>query len=201
MEFNMDIQERLSVEVSKYNILNHPFYKAWSAGELPEAMLSSYAEEYGAFIRLMPVGWNTLNDLETVKEENEHSILWDKFAEALGTKVGEAKIIEIQNLINLSNHLFSIPELAMGALYAFEIQQPETATSKLDGLNEFYNLSKSANEYFIEHTKNHHEAKKLINLMSTLSELDQIKAIDACKTMSKAIWDGLTGIFQNNINN
>ncbi len=192
----MSIQEKLDRKVDQYRILAHPFYETWSAGELPVEKLKRYAEEYGAFISLMPLGWKTLNDHHTVEEEEEHIVLWEKFANSLDTKIGDSKIEEIQNLIRTTNKLFSTPVLAIGALYAFEVQQPETATSKLDGLRKFYDLSSDADEYFIEHTHNHHEAEKLIKLLGKLSAEDQEKAVLACEEMSKALWDGLTGIHE-----
>ena len=199
LEDDMSIQEKLDQKVDQYRILSHPFYEKWSEGKTPVEKLKRYAEEYGAFISLMPMGWKTLNDHHTVEEEEEHIELWEKFANSLGTKIGVSKINEIQSLIDSTNKLFNSPETAIGALYAFEVQQPETATSKLDGLRKFYDLSSEADEYFIEHTHNHHEAEKLINLMESLSKEDQEKAIMACEEMSKALWDGLTGIDEEQI--
>ncbi|MER3558451.1 MAG: pyrroloquinoline quinone biosynthesis protein PqqC, partial [Armatimonadota bacterium] len=53
----MELQTRLNEIVAKWNLLNHPFYQAWSAGTLPVESLRAYAQEYGAFIRELPLGW------------------------------------------------------------------------------------------------------------------------------------------------
>ena len=53
----MDYKQALDNKIADYNLLNHPFYQAWSAGELPVDALRSYAREYGAFISTLPKGW------------------------------------------------------------------------------------------------------------------------------------------------
>ena len=42
----------------------------------------------------MPEGWATLNDEETVHEEEEHAELWEDFAKGLGTEIKPAQITE-----------------------------------------------------------------------------------------------------------
>ena len=83
----MSTKEALNAAFSKWNLLQHPFYQAWSAGTLPIESLRTYAREYGAFIRLLPHAWEALDDAETAQEEREHADLWDDFAAALDTRV------------------------------------------------------------------------------------------------------------------
>jgi pyrroloquinoline-quinone synthase len=192
----MSIQDSLDQKVQEFRLLDHPFYQAWSAGELPVSSLMAYAEEYGAFIGLMPQGWRTLGDAHTAEEEQEHIELWGEFAAGLGTAVAEAKLPEAQMLVEVGKKLFARPETALGALYAFEVQQPETASSKLDGLRQFYDLPGSVEKYFIEHTNNQHEAEKLLARLVGLSESQQEEAVKACGAMSKALWDALSSIHQ-----
>src|SRR5512136_3484503 len=95
----MSIKDNLDLAVSKRNLLEHPFYQAWSAGTLPVDALRTYAREYGAFIRLLPTAWGALQDAETAEEEREHADLWDRFASALDTRVeGSATVPQIQTL-------------------------------------------------------------------------------------------------------
>jgi len=192
----MDLKDALNARIENWKLLKHPFYQAWEAGELPLPALQSYAEEYGAFISLMPSGWETLGDAETVEEEQEHIELWQDFAQALDTKISDAKLPAILSLTTNTQKLFANKVTAMGALFAFEVQQPETASSKLQGLREFYKIPLEAEKYFIEHSKNHHESEKLLALISSLSEEDQEKALSACQEMSQALWDALTDIYE-----
>ena len=190
----MDFKQTLDSKIADYNLLNHPFYQAWSAGELPVEALRSYAREYGAFISMMPEGWETLNDAEIAEEETEHIDLWADFAAGLDTTVTEAQIPQVKALMETADELFSEPTTALGALYAFEVQQPATAQSKLTGLKAFYQLPKSVEPYFETHSHNEHEAEKLLAYIGALSSDSHGTVVQACEKMSAALWDALTGI-------
>jgi pyrroloquinoline-quinone synthase len=191
----MDIKQHLNRSIEQWNLLKHPFYQAWSNGQLPITTLRTYAEEYGAFIAQLPEGWQTLNDRETVQEEREHAELWDNFAAGLDTHVGVAQIPAVKDLVNESRMAFADPISALGALYAFEVQQPATAQSKLAGLRAFYHLSPAIEPYFEVHSHNAHEAEKLLRRIQQLSVADQQRAVQACELMSRALWDALSGIY------
>lgn len=190
----MDYKQALDSKISKYNLLKHPFYEAWSAGELPVEALKCYAREYGAFISTLPKGWETLNDAETAEEETEHIEMWEDFADSLDTEISDAQIPEVKTLLNTAENLFSNSETALGALYAFEAQQPETAKSKLTGLKTFYQLPDKVEPYFETHSHNEHEAEKILERIGDLSSEAQATAVHACEQMSSALWDALTGI-------
>jgi len=190
----MMIKEQLDAIVAERYLLEHPFYQAWSAGTLPVEALRDYAREYGAFIRELPLGWHIQNDEETEHEEIEHIELWEQFAEALDTQIGEAERPAVRALIETTRQLFSDPVTALGALYAFEVQQPATAQSKLDGLMTHYMLPEGVRPYFEVHSVNHHEAEKLLVRISALSEAEQGRALDACAQMCHALWNALTDL-------
>ena len=190
----MTIKSKLDARIQAWALLKHPFYQAWEAGELPLEALQAYAREYGAFIRLMPVGWKTLGDAETEQEEIEHIELWQDFASGLGTQIADAELPAVKDLVASTEEAFAAKASALGALYAFEAQQPETAKSKLEGLKAHYDLPQKVEPYFEEHSHNEHEAVKLIKQLSGLSEDEQTRAMDACERMSKALWDALTDI-------
>ena len=192
----MSVKDTLDLAVSKRNLLEHPFYQAWSAGTLPIEALRTYAREYGAFIGLLPNAWETLRDSETALEEREHAELWDGFAAALDTHVsGKAELSEVKALTATAARLFSNPISAAGALYAFEVQQPATAQSKLDGLKTHYNLPSGVEPYFEIHSHNEHEAQKLSARIEAFSLGDQTRAVQACSEMAGALWVALTGIY------
>ena len=197
----MSLKQELDQTIGEWALLNSRFYNAWNTGELPKSALMQYAEEYGNFIRLLPIGWDTLNDMETVEEENEHIRLWDIFADALGTQVRESTNPAVATLMSTANKLFSSQITAMGAMYAFEAQQPETASSKLEGLQKYYPVPAEGEEYFKVHAVNHHESEKLITRMTALSQVDEEQAIKACEEMSKALWDALEGIYDTTMEN
>lgn len=191
----MNLQTQLNERIGGKALLKHPFYQAWESGELPVEALRTYAREYGAFIASMPQGWETLKDADTADEEREHAELWQHFAAGLQTEIGAAELPAVGRLVNTAEALFASPETALGALYAFETQQPATAKSKLDGLRKHYNLPASVEPYFEAHSNNEHEAAKLLAAIGGLTVEQQAVALDACKQMSAALWDALSDIY------
>ena len=190
----MDFKQTLDNKISDYNLLDHPFYQAWSAGELPVEVLRTYAREYGAFIATIPNGWETIDDTEIAVEETEHIDMWADFASGLDTVVSEAEIPEVKALLQTADMLFAEPVTALGALYAFEAQQPATAQSKLVGLQAFYQLPKTVEPYFETHSHNEHEAEKLLERIGALPSESHAAVVQACEQMSAALWNALTGI-------
>ncbi len=191
----MELKSELNQRIAPKALLQHPFYRAWEAGELPVDALRSYAREYGAFIRNMPLGWEMLGDSETANEERQHVDLWEDFAEGLDTEIGAAELPGVAALVAASSKLFAKRASALGALYAFEAQQPATAKSKLDGLRKHYSLPAGAELYFEAHAANQHEAAKLLDQIAALSPAQQGEALAACEQMSAALWDALTDIY------
>ena len=190
----MDFRQALDNKIADYNLLNHPFYQAWSAGELSIETLRTYAREYGAFIATIPNGWETINDAEIAAEETEHIDMWADFADGLDTTVSEAQLPQVKALLETADELFSEPTTALGALYAFEAQQPATAQSKLAGLKAFYQLPETVEPYFETHSHNEHEAEKLLERISALPSESHTTVVQACEKMSTALWNALTGI-------
>ena len=192
----MATKSRLDETLSERNLLEHPFYQAWNAGTLPVDALRTYASEYGAFIRMLPTGWETLGDRETAAEEHEHAEMWDTFAAALGTRVtGATSIAEVTTLTQTAAKLFSRPATALGGLYAFEAQQPATAQSKLDGLKKHYSLPVEVEPYFEVHSHNEQEAQKILAQIEALPPAEQEQAWQACAQMAQGLWDALSGIY------
>jgi pyrroloquinoline-quinone synthase len=192
----MSIKEQIDPILEKWDLLKHPFYQAWSAGTLPVEALQLYAREYGNFIALLPRGWETLADASTAAEEREHAALWADFASALDESPAEASEPAAQELVRNAETLFGSPASALGALYAFESQQPATAKSKLEGLRAHYQLPEAAEPYFEVHSINWHEAAKIRAELERLSPAEQAEARLACEQMAESLWNALTGIYE-----
>lgn len=193
---NDSLKAELYAVVYSNDLLQSKFYQAWSAGTLSKKGLVDYAKDYGAFIGLLPLGWEVQNDEETAHEEEEHIEMWEKFADSLGTDVSGPNHPAVKKLCAQAHELFGDKVAALGALYAFEVQQPETSVSKLKGLRDNYASLNTDEEYFEAHCKNHHEAEKLLKRISTLSPADQTKAIDAAAKMSLALRQALDGLYE-----
>ncbi|MBN1451106.1 MAG: iron-containing redox enzyme family protein [Anaerolineales bacterium] len=192
----MTTKQRLDSILEKWDLLKHPFYQAWSAGTLPVDALKVYAAEYGTFINTLEIGWTTLGDLETAEEEREHAELWEQFAIALRAEISAPQIAQTEELIETSRSLFASPATTLGAMYAFEAQQPATAKSKLDGLKTHYTLPVEVEPYFEAHSSNWHESEKILSALARLSPEEQARAETACAQMAESLWNALTGIHE-----
>ena len=188
------MKNELKQVLEKWDLLRHPFYQAWSAGTLGVEGLALYAREYGPFIRTLERGWTALGDPETAQEEREHAQLWDQFTEALETAPAPARLRESIALTSCANELFRERASTLGAMYAFEAQQPATAESKLHGLRTHYALPAEAERYFELHCSNGHEAERLLLQLGGLSPAMKTQAASACESMAEALWNALTGI-------
>jgi pyrroloquinoline-quinone synthase len=192
------MMKSLDVHVSKWNLLDHPFYQAWSNGTLPVEALKKYATEYGVFIQTLPQGWETLGETKAADVEVMHAQLWDAFATALKTRVsahGAVEVPQVKTLIDTAKTLFQTPASAIGALYAFEKQQPATAKSKLEGLETHYKtLPEGVRPYFEAHTNDVYEIKMLEKKMEGFTAEERKQCEDACASLSKAMWDALSGL-------
>ncbi len=186
----------LDAHVSKWNLLQHPFYQAWSQGTLPVSALQAYAREYGAFIATLPQGWLAVGDAASAEVEVQHARLWDQFAAALETRVvGQATTVQVAALVATAKQLFASKASALGALYAFEVQQPATAASKLEGLDTHYKaLPQGVRPYFVAHAEETCEKDMILTQIASLSAEERLVCAAACETMSKALWDALTGL-------
>ncbi len=180
------------------SLLNHSFYVAWSDGTLPVAALKDYARDYGSFIRTVGDGWASVGEPHIAGIEAGHAEVWNNtFAAGLETAVAdEPQTAETADLADAARELYGQGRAAsLGALYAFEAQQPLTAQSKLTGLQTHYtDLPECCGEYFRLHCDDHDEPIYLASQINALPTADQESAVTACERMSKALHDALTGL-------
>src|SRR5277367_3108315 len=148
--------KRFDAVVARHDINEHPFYRAWRAGTLPPAALAAYAADYAQFIESVELGWCALGDEDHAAVERQHARLWDRFREGVGSSP-LPPCAEARALANEARRAFSDPVTAVGALYAFEAQQPKTARSKLDGLLQHYSLPAGSTAYFRAHADDYGE--------------------------------------------
>ncbi len=188
------IKQHLDEIVFALSLSENPFYQAWNAGTLTKDQLSAYATEYAHFLSLMPIGWQTVGDSETAHEEEEHAQLWERFSQSLSAKAQDPQHPATKRLVALTKELFAKKSTALGALYAFEVQQPMTAQSKRRGLATHYAHLHADEAYFEVHEHNEHEAAKLLAHLEALSSEEQKEAVQACLSMSRALWDTLVSL-------
>ncbi len=90
----MDIFAQLDEARRRTNVLEHPFYQRWSAGELQDGELELYAGEYGHAVRALAHASRLAAEqagpehaaglARHAAEEESHVELWEQFARAVG---------------------------------------------------------------------------------------------------------------------
>jgi len=81
-----------------------------------------------------------------INEEKSHIPMWQSWNSKLKMQDSYPKMDELLSKFELMN-----PSELLGALHAFEIQQPEVALTKKQGLIEHYGFSEKDLIYFDEH--------------------------------------------------
>ena len=192
--------------IEKNHLLNHSFYKAWNAGELPKETIREYAAQYFQHVSLFPRYLSAIHSncddiktrqllLENLNEEEQgkenHPELWMRFAEGMGNtrkNINETvPIRETEELVKTFKKLSKSEKYHIGlaALYCYESMQPEISETKKDGLQKFYGIKDEKTlKFFTVHMhadKWHREVVRnlLIELSDTKEKQEEIlEAVD-----------------------
>jgi len=216
--------ERLEASIARYDLLCHPFYRAWAAGELTRDDLREYARQYYHHVESFPC---YLAELALRLDEGElrravlanmcdengaagsgsdavpHSELWLDFAEGLGARRdmrGHKPLPEINSLIRHFHRVASegTPEEALAAFYVYESQVPRVAKEKERGLREMYGADDKTCGYFALHATAdiHHSDVWRKQLENRIAANPEAAqaALDAAEVTARMLWQALDGI-------
>ena len=214
---NQDLAQ-IDKDIAAKHLLKHPFYLAWTRGELSKEALADYAQQYYQHVAAFPTYLSAVHtncdDQPTRKEllknmideeagSPNHPELWLNFAEGLGVSPGDArnaeKWSETKNLIDTFRSVCRDGSTAEGlaALYAYESQIPAICESKIDGLQKHYGFADPKHyEYFsvhIEADREHSAAEQ--RLLSAHVNDDNFKSVRAAvNRVLDALWEMLSGV-------
>jgi pyrroloquinoline-quinone synthase len=184
----------LEAVVRQFDLNEHPFYQEWVMGTLPQEKLTDYAGEYGRFVATIAEGWETLGEAHYAAEERDHEVLWEKFKGAVSCEaISDRPQTEV--LVGAARHLFKTRPEAIGALFAFEAQQPKTSRSKLDGLERHYAVAEEGKEYFAVHADDFCEVEDLKRHALELTDAEFGRAKKACTIVCAAMSSALDGVY------
>jgi pyrroloquinoline-quinone synthase len=209
--------ELLNQKIESKHLLNHPFYVAWSQGELSVADLRHYAQQYFAHVRAFPTYLSEMHcrceDLDTrriiagnLADEEAHSPthpeLWLDFAAGLGLSsdavVNAPAGAKINALIDTFRTVARMDTgLAAAGLYCYESQIPKVATAKIAGLEKNYGIKDEATlRYFAVHqtADEEHSAQWESVLSKHAPEPGAVSKV--ADTVLGAMWDALTEIHE-----
>jgi pyrroloquinoline-quinone synthase len=217
----MNILTRLDQTRSECNVLEHPFYQRWSAGQLSAEELECYAGEYRHAVLALAeasqaaaakAGPKYASGLSAhAAEEAAHVELWDDFARATRTPGARdsnqatdanAPLAETQACVRAWTAGESLLE-HLAVLYAIEAGQPEVSKTKLEGLTEHYGYSPEgpAVEYFTLHERLDREHARQAGelIVQLLAEHDDVEAqtdgmLACAQAALRGNWELLSGV-------
>ena len=217
--FWTEVDER----IKKYDLLTHPFYVAWSKGELTNNDLQMYSMQYYKHVEAFPEYLEALekrlpesNLRSAIKENREdelgsmsadgqsHSDMWLDFAEGTGTDRESTKsfdsISEVNHLISqfraVSEHGNTIEALA--AFYAYESQVPRIADEKGNWLKDLYGADSKTCRYFTVHgiadIEHANVWRRFIDEQISEDPAKSQMALESVESTAQSLWQVLDGI-------
>src|SRR5881394_3794930 len=212
--------DEIDNDIAAKHLLKHPFYLAWTRGELSKDALADYARQYYHHVRAFPTYLSAvhakceneatrkqlLNNL--IDEEAgspDHPELWLHFADGLGVAQDNAKNAEkwpeTKKLIETFRSVCGDGSTAEGlaALYAYESQIPAICESKIDGLRKHYRFTNPKHyQYFtvhIEADREHSAAER--KMLESFVDKGNFKSVRASvNRVLGALWEMLSGVCQ-----
>jgi pyrroloquinoline-quinone synthase len=174
------IIDRLDHARAARNVLEHPFYERWNAGELSAAELALYAHEYREAVLALARASELAADAACERhepalrrhaaEERAHVAMWDAFASAAGSDREHESGDQLAPTRACAQAWTAGTDVLehLAVLYVLEAGQPQISQTKLDGLVAHYGYSPEgpATEYFRVHrlldVEHAHAARALI---------------------------------------
>jgi pyrroloquinoline-quinone synthase len=198
--------DRLADVQSRWNVLNHPFYTRWSAGELTRDELSWYAGEYRhAVLALARAADAAARAAEPAvraqieqhaAEEAEHVDLWDAFARAVDADLEQEPAEETAECAAAWTAAGDALE-GLVVLYAIESAQPAISRTKLEGLVDHYGLGEGpATDYFSLHAELDHEhaAQSRELIAERAVDEDEERLVAVAESALRGNWALLDGV-------
>src|SRR5256885_16454705 len=210
--------DKIDADIAQKHLLKHPFYLAWTRGELSKEALTDYAKQYYHHIAAFPTYLSAVhancddqparkqilsNLLDEEAGSPDHPELWKQFAAGLGVDDVDLektdKQPETKNLIGTFRSVCGEKSTAEGlaALYAYESQIPVICESKIDGLKKHYGFNDPKHyRYFSVHLEadREHSAAEREMLMSYVDDDNFGKVKTATQRILDALWEMLTGV-------
>ena len=212
------ILNEIDARINRRTLLDHPFYKAWTRGELSLDSLRDYAAQYAKHVDAFPRYLSSLHShtadagirrhiLDNLNDEEagrpNHPELWVQFAEGLGVNPAEIRATAIRPETEaLIDHFLTVCRegsvaAGLAALYAYESQIPAVSRSKIDGLIAHYGIEdEEIYRYFtvheeadVEHSRV--ERELLSSVITAENESEVLDSVDLTLVRLYQLLDGV----------
>ena len=210
--------DSIDQQIAAKHLLTHPFYLAWTRGELSKEALKDHAQQYYHHVAAFPTYISAVHAkcddqptrrqvLQNLIDEEagtpNHPELWLQFAEKLGASADEVRATEKQPetaaLIDTFRSVCASGATAEGlaALYAYESQIPTVSESKIEGLKKHYGMTDPKSyEYFSVHIEadREHSAAEREMLQEHVNDSNAPAVKDSVDRVLNALWNLLSGV-------
>jgi pyrroloquinoline-quinone synthase len=211
----------LDARVERYDLLQHPYYQAWSKGELTHGDLREYAAEYWHHVSAFPaylsalhsqlpdgklrrmVAANLADEEGLAHGDVAHSDMWMDFATGMGAAENDVRSRELAPetralLEHFRAAMQASPAAALAALYAYESRVPAIAQTKADGLAKYYGADARTQRYFAVHTTAdvfHAEVWRDALAAELAAHPEETEAaLDGAQDAARMLWATLDGV-------
>lgn len=210
-----EITARLDRATEGHRLLDHPFYKAWTAGTLTQDDLNFYSKQYFRQVEAFPTYLGSLAEkvegrarqivLENLSDEvdDDHAGLWLDFAAAVGADAAEVKgsVPEPETTACVRSFSEGTSErsaaFGLGMIYGYESQTPAVAQTKVDGLRSRYGIDGEAVRYFELHGELdvHHTEELVEALQAVVTDEHSLAEAEAgARAGAEAVSEILDGV-------
>jgi pyrroloquinoline-quinone synthase len=210
--------DEIDQQVAAKHLLRHPFYLAWTRGELSREALTDYARQYyhhvAAFPTYLSAAHAKCDDQATRKQllnnlvdeeagSPSHPELWLNFAVGLGISEQDVQRAEpwpeTKKLVDTFRSVCGDASTAeaLAVLYAYESQIPEICESKIGGLKQHYGVTDPEHYHYftvhIEADREHSAAeRKMLNAHVNEENFKSVKG--SVNRVLNALWGMLSGV-------
>ena len=195
---------RIEEARERWNVLRHPFYRRWSAGELSAGELARYSGQYRqavmAIASISEAAARAAPERPRLRshadEERDHVSLWDEFLAAAQGSAGDPPTPETAECVRAWSWAGDLLG-SLVSLYAIESGQPEISRIKRRGLVRSYGFADGpGTAYFRVHERRDAthagEARGLLEELA--GEADEDRLASAAEATLRANWRLLDGV-------
>jgi pyrroloquinoline-quinone synthase len=165
----IDSRSIIGQAANQSRLLDHPFYRAWLAGELTKRDLADYAAQYRHIEQILPATLEAIaaklptgharrlveaNLADEQSRPRPHLELLDDFAAAVGAEATSTPSRGTAHLITTyQNAAQAGPVAALAVIGAYEVQAAEIAATKAASLCSQYHLDSAGTQFWDVHAQ------------------------------------------------